>query len=173
MSNSDTCIFAWADRMTNRTRKQAHKGVSDACLLKWQSDAWNGEPYGYVTFKDSWVCNLLTIWRNWLHEVQFFFFLKRWWSRSLSSNSPLFSNPKIHYVFHKSLTLDPFLRQKYCVLLRSILTIHHIPLTYILIHSHLRIMLSSGSASSGFPTKILCAFLISFMRTIFATCLAP
>jgi hypothetical protein len=72
-------------------------------------------------------------------------------------------NEKVHYRVHKSPPMVPILRQMHPVQI-----FHHISLRYILIlYSNLRLGLPSGLFSSGYPIKILYAFLTSPMR---ATC---
>jgi hypothetical protein len=82
------------------------------------------------------------------------------WEANSGSDSQeiprLYGIRRFIYLVHKSPPLDPILSQ-----MNSVHNFHHISVSHILKFSHLSLGLPSGLFLSGFPTKILYAFLIS------------
>jgi hypothetical protein len=72
----------------------------------------------------------------------------------------LFSNPKVHYCVHNSLPQVHILTQMNPFYTSNPISLRSVPI----VSSHLPLGLPSSLFPSGFPTKILYAFLISPMR---------
>jgi hypothetical protein len=79
-------------------------------------------------------------------------------SRSSSQEIPrVLLNPKVHYRGHNSLIPDPILSQRKLDRIPYTISLRHI----LKLFSHLRLSLPRDRFPSGFPTKILHAFIRS------------